>query len=95
MYWRNWPARSGKIWRSRISIGSAGSIRCWRSDALKISELIKILKCNDCFFVEHGAEHDKWHSARTGKDIRVPRHGSKEIPIGTLNRILKDAGIRR
>ena len=61
---------------------------------MKTSELIKILKRNDCFFVEHGKEHDKWHSNRTGKDIRIPRHGSKEIPSGTANRILKDAGIR-
>ena len=28
---------------------------------MKTSELVKILKKNDCFFVEHGKEHDKWH----------------------------------
>ncbi len=39
-------------------------------------------------------EHDKWHSNRTGKDIRIPRHGSKEIPTGTANRILRDAGLK-
>ena len=61
---------------------------------MKVSELIKLLKKNGCFFVEYGKEHDKWHSNVTGKDIRIPRHGSKEIPTGTANRILKDAGIR-
>lgn len=61
---------------------------------MKMSELIKILKKNGCFFVEHGKEHDKWHSGKTGKDIRIPRHLSKEIPSGTANRILKDAGLR-
>lgn len=47
---------------------------------MKVLELIKLPKKNNCFFVEHGKEHDKWHSNVTGKDIRIPRHGSKEIP---------------
>lgn len=41
---------------------------------MKTSELVKILKKNGCVFVEHGKEHDKWHSNKTGKDIRIPRH---------------------
>jgi predicted RNA binding protein YcfA (HicA-like mRNA interferase family) len=60
---------------------------------MKTSELTKKIKKNDCVFVEHGKEHDKWHSNRTGKDIMIPRHGSKEIPKGTAKRILKDAGV--
>lgn len=61
---------------------------------MKTSELIKLLKKNGCFFVEHGKEHDKWYSTKTGRDIRIPRHGSKEIPSGTANRILIDAGLK-
>jgi len=61
---------------------------------MKTSELIKILKKNNCYFVEHGKEHDKWHSDTTGKNFVVPRHPSKEIATGTLNRILKYAGIK-
>ena len=61
---------------------------------MKTSELVKILKKSSCYFVEHGKEHDKWHSDITGKDFRIPRHGSKEIPTGTANRILKDAGVK-
>ncbi len=38
---------------------------------MKTSELVKILKKNGCFFVEHGKEHDKWHSDLTGKDTRA------------------------
>ncbi|WP_314907809.1 type II toxin-antitoxin system HicA family toxin [Oribacterium asaccharolyticum] len=30
----------------------------------------------------------------TRKSFRLPRHQSKEITTGTLNRILKDAGLR-
>ncbi len=61
---------------------------------MKTSELIKLLKKNGCIFVEHGKEHDKWHSNKTGKDFRIPRHGSKEIPNGTVHRIFKDAGLK-
>ena len=60
---------------------------------MKVSELIKLLKRSGCYFVEHGKEHDKWHSNLTGKDFRVPRHKGKELPHGTLSAILKDAGI--
>ena len=61
---------------------------------MKTSELIKILKKNGCFFVEHGKEHDKWHSERTGKIFRVPRHPGRELPNGTANKILKDADLK-
>lgn len=61
---------------------------------MKTSELTKLLKNHHCFLIEHGKEHDKWHSELTGKDFRVPRHPSKEIPTGLMNRILKDAGLK-
>lgn len=31
---------------------------------------------------------------RTGKDVRVDFHGSKEVPSGTLHTILKQAGMK-
>jgi len=63
---------------------------------MKVSELIKLLRrTRKCHLVEHGREHDKWHSDITGKDFRVPRHRSKEIPKGTVERILKDAGLKK
>lgn len=61
---------------------------------MKVSELVKLLKKNKCHLIEHGKEHDKWHSANTGKNFMVPRHPSKDLPIGTLNNILKDAGLK-
>lgn len=60
---------------------------------MKASELLKLLKENGCVFVEHGKEHDKYYSPKTGVSFRVPRH-KKEIATGTLNHILKDAGIK-
>ena len=61
---------------------------------MKISELIKILKSEGCKLVESGAEHDKWFSPISNEYFRVPRHKSKEIAKGTLNAILKQAGLK-
>lgn len=61
---------------------------------MKTSELTKMLKGIGCYIVEHGKEHDKWHSDKTNKDFRVPRHKSKEIPTGTANSIMRDAGLK-
>lgn len=59
---------------------------------LKVSELIKILKKNDCYLVRHGKKHDIWCSNVTGKSFSVPRHLSQDVPIGTYENIKRDAG---
>jgi predicted RNA binding protein YcfA (HicA-like mRNA interferase family) len=61
---------------------------------MKVSELTNLLKKKGCKFVEHGGEHDKWFSPNTGKFFRVDRHQSKEVAKGTLDRIIKDAGLK-
>ena len=61
---------------------------------MKVSELIKLLKINRCYLVEHGASHDIWYSETTGRKFTVPRHRSKELPTKTAETILKAAGIK-
>jgi len=61
--------------------------------SMKKSELEKLLKQNGCYFVKPGKRHDRWHSPLSNSTFSVPRHEGKEIPIGTLNSILKQAGI--
>lgn len=60
---------------------------------MKTQELLKILKRSNCTVLRHGSNHDIWTSSITGKQFAVPRHKA-EIPIGTLNNILKDAGLK-
>ena len=62
---------------------------------LKISELLKLLKDNGCFFVRPGGNHDIYHSPITGKDFPVPRHSTADVKKGLLNRILKQSGIKK
>lgn len=60
---------------------------------MKTQELIKLLKKNKCKILRNGSRHDVWISSITGKQFTVPRHKA-EIPKGTLENILKDAGIK-
>ena len=61
---------------------------------MKVSELVKLLKRNHCYLLEHGANHDIWYSNLTGKKFTVPRHKSKELSTKTADTILKTAGIK-
>ncbi len=61
---------------------------------MKEHELIKLLKKQGIQFVSHGARHDLYYSPITNKCFTVPRH-KKEIPKGTAESILREAGIRR
>ena len=60
---------------------------------MKTQELIKILRKNGCHISRNGSKHDIWYSEITNKEFTVPRHKA-EIPIGTLNNILKTAGLK-
>ena len=61
---------------------------------MKVSELQKLLKQAGCYLDEDYTRHEWWYSPRTGKHFPVPRHKSKEVPSGTLNKILKAAGLK-
>lgn len=61
---------------------------------MKTSELKKILEANGCRKVGDGGNHEKWFSPITNKHFPIWRHPSKEVPAGTLNKILKDAGLK-
>lgn len=60
---------------------------------MKTTELLKLLKKHGVQLVEHGKRHDLYISPITGKVFPVPRHKA-EIATGTLNSILKDAGLK-
>ncbi len=60
----------------------------------KISELLRKLNKDGWYLDRHGKKHDIYiHATKEGKLI-LPRHGSKEIAKGTLNSILKKAGLK-
>ena len=60
---------------------------------MKTSELLKLFKKNGVMLTRHGKKHDLYHSPITNKPFPVPRHKT-EIASGTLQNILKDAGLK-
>ena len=60
---------------------------------MKTSELQKQLRENGCQMIRHGSSHDIWESSITGKQFSVPRHKT-EVKTGTVEKILKDAGLK-
>ena len=61
---------------------------------MKTNELVKLLKQNGCHLVGSRKKHDMGYSPISDSVVFVPRHGAKEIPTGTLNGILKQAGLQ-
>ena len=58
------------------------------------SELKRLLKKNGCYFEQEGKGHEMWYSPKTKNSFTVGRHPSKEVPKGTYEAILKQAGIK-
>ncbi|MBR4135233.1 MAG: type II toxin-antitoxin system HicA family toxin [Bacteroidales bacterium] len=61
---------------------------------MKYSELEKILKKAGCYLVGSNA-HPIWYSPITGKRFQTGHHKSEEVKKGTLDKIMKIAGIKR
>ena len=59
------------------------------------AELLRLLKKNDCTLVRNGGNHAIYFSPITGNQFPVGRHGKEEIPNGTLQNILKRAGLKK
>lgn len=59
---------------------------------MRLRELIMLLKANGFIFIRQSGSHAIYKN-KAGKMVVVPIH-SKDIPIGTLNGILKDADLK-
>lgn len=57
-------------------------------------DILKILRKDGWYIVDQDGSHAQLkHPTKSGK-VTVPIHGSKDIPPGTLNSILKQAGLK-
>lgn len=61
---------------------------------MKYGELLRLFRRSGIKLVEHGKRHDIYYSPITGKMFPVPRH-AREIPIGTLRSMMRDAGLEQ
>ncbi len=60
---------------------------------LTSAEVFKILKRHNFTLISQLGSHQKWRNHQTGKQIIVPQHKGKHLPIGTLRSIIDGSGI--
>lgn len=60
---------------------------------MKYNELYKKLRETGCFLLRHGKRHDIWINPETGAIAELPRHGTEEVPKGTLKSICRRLGL--
>ena len=62
---------------------------------MRFSELVRLLEANGFRLVKEKGSIRYYGKAGWDRLIRVDYHGSKEVPTGTCQAILKAAGIER
>jgi len=62
---------------------------------VKFSELVRLLEQNGFAVVKEKGSVRYYGRPGWDKLVRVDYHGSREVPTGTCNAILKAAGIKR
>jgi predicted RNA binding protein YcfA (HicA-like mRNA interferase family) len=60
---------------------------------MKFSELRRKLERDGWYIKRTTGHHIYVHPSKPG-EIPVGKHGSKEVPTGTVNKILKQAGLK-
>ena len=60
---------------------------------LKASEIIGILQKHNFVLISQRGSHQKWRNHITGKQVIVPYHKGKELPLGTMRSIIDGSGI--
>ncbi len=64
-----------------------------RFPRLKTREIIRVLRRNGFVLVASKGSHQKWRHAAAEKQVIVPYHSGRELPLGTLKSIIEGSGI--
>ncbi|MFI5361497.1 MAG: type II toxin-antitoxin system HicA family toxin [Elusimicrobiota bacterium] len=60
---------------------------------LKAREIVRILRRHGFRLAATKGSHQKWRNDATEKQVIVPFHQGKDLPLGTLKSILEGSGI--
>ena len=61
---------------------------------MEVRKLIKLIKKDGWFFVAQEGSHKQYkHAIKKGR-VTIPGNLGDDIPIGTLNSVLKQAGLK-
>jgi len=60
---------------------------------LNAKEVARVLKRNGFELIAQQGSHQKWRH-ENGRQVILPAHGSKPIPVGTLKSIIEGSGLK-
>ena len=60
---------------------------------LTAGEVSRILQRHGFALISQRGSHQKWRSQDAGKQVIVPYHKGRELPLGTLRSIIEGSGI--
>jgi len=61
---------------------------------MKVSELLRALANDGWFMVRQTGSHRQFHHATKPGTVTVAGKPSVDVPVGTLNSVLKQAGLK-
>jgi len=65
----------------------------WKLPRLRSEEIIRVLNRNGFGLISQRGSHQKWRNPDTGKQVIVPHHKGKQLPLGTMKSIIEGSGI--
>jgi predicted RNA binding protein YcfA (HicA-like mRNA interferase family) len=60
---------------------------------MKSEEVTRILRIHGFTLISQRGSHQKWRNHTTGKQVIVPSHKGKQLPLGTVRSIIHGSGI--
>ena len=60
---------------------------------LKATDVLRILERHGFVLISQRGSHQKWRNESSRKQVIVPYHKGKQLPLGTLNAIIEGSGI--
>jgi len=58
-------------------------------------EVTRVLQRHGFTLVSQRGSHQKWKNPETGKQVIVPYHKGRELPVGTVRSIIEGSGVPR
>ena len=62
---------------------------------MKIKELIKLIEKDGWYLVRTRGSHRQFHHSTKSGTVTIAGKESVDVPIGTLNSVLKQAGLKK
>lgn len=60
---------------------------------LTASEVVRSLRANGFELVSQRGSHQKWRNPKTQRQVIVPNHKGRQLPLGTLRSIVEGSGL--